>query len=205
MRSWFCDFENRQIMKNILLLTSILFLLFSCNKKEETKLVQKPEKEFIEDSLIYEVVNAVLEMPEIKKDSAKYMLNLASLDLIDLHTIEEEFYRDAEKYFGEIDTITIKNQIKKSRYSYYQKEKINNIELIDYDLTNIKTDEQLDSLKKSIIKYTPNISISLPIFNKEKNAALLSYSYFPHYGKYIIVSKHNGKWILSKTFGVIQF
>ena len=193
-------------MKNLLLLTNILFLLFSCNKKEEkTKTVQKPEKEFIEDPLVYEVVNAVLEMPEIKEYEVEYMLNFANPDLIDLGMVEERFYRDAEKYFGEIDTVPINNQIKKFRYSYYQKGKINNIELIDYDLTNIKTDEQLDSLSESIREYTPSISISLPIFNKEKDVAFISYSYFPHYGKCIIVSKNNGKWIFSDAFGFIEF
>ena len=186
-------------MKNLLLLTNILFLLFSCNKKEEkTKAVQKPEKEFIEDSLIYEVVNAVLEMPEIKKDSAKYMLNAASTFHFDLGMNGDEFYHSAEKYFGEIDTIAIENQIKKSRYSYYQKGKINNIELIGYDFINTKTQEQFDSLNQSIKKYLPYITVGFPIFNKEKDVAFISYHYecgfLCAYSKKFFIKKINGKW-----------
>lgn len=186
-------------MKNLILLTSILFLLFSCNKKEEeTDIVQKIEKEFIEDSLVYEVVNAVLEIPEIKRESAKYMLNTANLFLFDLGMDGGDFYFHAEKYFGEIDTITIENQIKSSRYSFYKQEEIKNYQLIDYDLTSINTDEELDSLNQSLEKYFPHITISFPIFNKEKNVAFTSYLYecvfLCAHSKKFFIKKINGKW-----------
>src|SRR5690606_14911352 len=186
-------------MKNLILLTSMIFLLFSCNKKEEeTQPVQKIEKEFIEDSLVYEVVNAVLEMPEIKEYEVEYMLNFANPDLVDLGMVEEKFYRYAEKYFGEVDTVSINNQIKKFRYSYYQKGQINNIELIDYDFINMNINHKLDSLNQSLEKYSPHITISFPIFNKEKNLAFISYLYecgfLCAHNKKFFIKKINGKW-----------
>ncbi|HLV46731.1 MAG TPA: hypothetical protein VKY32_06790 [Flavobacterium sp.] len=186
-------------MKNLILLTSMIFLLFSCNKKEEeTQPVQKIEKEFIEDSLVYEVVNAVLEMPEIKEYEVEYMLNFANPDLVDLERVEEKFYRYAEKYFGEVDTVSINNQIKKFRYSYYQKGQINNIELIDYDFINMNINHKLDSLNQSLEKYSPHVTISFPIFNKEKNVAFMSYLYecgfLCAHSKKFFIKKINGKW-----------
>lgn len=160
------------------ILYSVLFItLFSCNKKQENKPIQKVEKEYIDDPLVYEVINAVLEMPEIKKDSAKYMLNTANMFLFDLGMDGEDFYFHVEKYFEKIDTVSIENQIKKSRNSYYKQEYITNYQLIDYDLTSVHTDEELDSLKNSVNNYIPNISLSLPVFNKEKDVAYLSYLY----------------------------
>src|SRR5690606_23454223 len=101
-------------MKNLILLTSMIFLLFSCNKKEEeTQPVQKIDRELIEDAWVYEVVNAVLGMPGIKEYEVEYMLNFANRDLVELERVEEKFYRYAEKYCGEDDTVSINNQIKK--------------------------------------------------------------------------------------------
>src|SRR5690606_33671727 len=137
-------------------------------------------------------------MPEIKQYAPEYMLNFANPDLVDLGMVEERFYRYAEKYFGELDTVSINNQIKKSRYSYYQKGKINNIKLIDYDFINIKTQEQLDSLNQSIKKYLPYVTIGFPIFNKEKNVAFVSYHYecgfLCAHSKKFFIKKINGKW-----------
>lgn len=160
------------------ILYSVLFItLFSCNKKQENKPIQKVEKEYIDDPLVYEVINAVLEMPEITEDKPEYMLNTANMFLFDLGMDGEDFYFHVEKYFEKIDTVSIENQIKKSRNSYYKQEYITNYQLIDYDLTSIHTDEELDSLKNSVNNYIPNISLSLPVFNKEKDVAYLSYLY----------------------------
>ncbi|SEH88784.1 hypothetical protein SAMN02927937_01958 [Paenimyroides aquimaris] len=181
------------------ILYSVLFItFFSCNKKEENKPIQKIEKEYITDPLVYEVINAVLDMPEIKKDSAKYMLNTANLFLFDLGMDGEDFFFHAEKYFGAIDTVSIENQIKKSRYSFYKQEEIKSYQLIDYDLTSINTDEELDSLNNSVNKYIPHLSISFPIFNKEKNIAHISYYYYCGFlcglGKQMFIKKVNNKW-----------
>jgi len=179
-------------------------LFFSCQKKEVIEPTQKIEREFINDPLVYEVVNAVLEMHDFKKDSAEYMLTFTNPLLFDLEIDEENFYGYAEEYFGEIDKIEIENQIKSSKHCYYLKDRINNIELIDYNLTNIKTDEQLDSLNKSVKKNIPYILISLPIFNKEKNAAFLSYHYDCGYlcahGKKFFIKKVNGKWEIALVY-----
>ena len=160
------------------ILYSVLFItLFSCNKKQENKPIQKVEKEYIDDPLVYEVINAVLEMPEITEDKPEYMLNFANPFLFDLGMDGEDFYFHVEKYFEKIDTVSIENQIKKSRNSYYKQEYITNYQLIDYDLTSVHTDEELDSLTNSVNNYIPNISLSLPVFNKEKDVAYLSYLY----------------------------
>jgi len=193
-------------MKNIFLFISCLTFLFSCKKKEVIQTAPKIEKEYITDPLVYEVINAVLEMPEIKKDSAEYMLNTSNLFLFSLETDEENFYGYAEEHFGEVDKVGIENQIKLSRSSYYQKGKINNIKLIDYDLTNIKTHKQLDSLKQSTKDYTPYVTISFPIFNKQKNVAFLSYNYDCGYlcahGKKFFIKKINEKWEIILVYEV---
>ena len=173
-------------------------MFFSCQKKEVIQNAPKIEKQYITDPLIYEVINAVLDMHDFKKDSAEYMLDFANPSLFDLEMDEDNLYGYVEEHFGEIDKAEIENQIKSSRYSYYQKGKINNIKLIGYDLTNIKTDKQLDSLNQSIKDYTPNITISFPIFNKQKNVAFLSYHYncgfLCAHGKTFFIKKINGKW-----------
>lgn len=180
----------------LIICTSLLF--FSCQKKEIIEPDPKNEKQYITDPLVYEVINAVLKMPEIKKDSAKYMLNTSNLFLFSLEIDGENFYGYAEEHFGEVDKFEIENQIKLSRSSYYKKGKINNIKLIDYDLTNVKTHKQLDSLKESTKEYIPYISISFPIFNKQKNVAFLSYHYdcgfLCAHGKKFFIKKVNGKW-----------
>lgn len=190
--NWYCK------MKNIFLYISCFTLFFSCQKKVIIQPAPKIEKEYITDPLVYEVINAVLEMPEIKKDSTKYMLNTANLFLFDFGMNGEDFYFHAEKYFGAIDTVSIENQIKKSRYSFYKQEEIKSYQLIDYDLTSINTDKELDSLNNSVNKYIPHLSISFPIFNKEKNIAHISYYYYCGFlcglGKQMFIKKVDNKW-----------
>ncbi len=104
-------------------------MFFSCQKKEVIQNAPKIEKQYITDPLIYEVINAVLDMHDFKKDSAEYMLDFANPSLFDLEMDEDNLYGYVEEHFGEIDKAEIENQIKSSRYSYYQKGKINNIKL----------------------------------------------------------------------------
>ena len=101
----------------------------------------------------------------------------------------------AEKYFGHVDTLSINNQIKKLRNSYYKQEYIEHYQLIDYDLTFIYTDKELDNLKEVSNKYLPHKSVSIPIFNSDKNRAFISYTYYPHNGKFFLYQKlmGNGK------------
>ncbi len=92
----------------------------------------------------------------------------------------------------------LKNQIKKSRYSFYKQLEIKSYQLIDYDLTSINTDKELDSLNNSVNKYIPHLSISFPIFNKEKNIAHISYYYYCGFlcglGKQMFIKKVDNKW-----------
>ena len=176
----------------------LVIILLSCNKKEENNPIQKIEKVYIDDLLVYEVINAVLQMPEITEDKPEYMLNTANIFLFDLGMDGEEFYGHAEKHFGQIDTLSIESQIKKSRNSYYKQEYIKSYQVIDYDLTSIYTDQQLDSLNQSIRKYKPNISVSLPIFNLDKNVAFISYYYDCGFlcglGKQMFLKKVDNEW-----------
>lgn len=93
---------------------SVLFItLLSCNKKEENNPIQKIEKVYIDDPLVYEVINAVLELPEITVDKPKYMLNTAfSLDFI-LEEQRKDFYNRVKEYFGDSDTLSINSQIER--------------------------------------------------------------------------------------------
>ncbi len=173
---------------------SVLFItLLSCNKKEENNPIQKIEKVYIDDPLVYEVINAVLELPEITVDKPKYMLKTAfSLDFI-LEEQRKDFYNRVKEYFGDSDTLSINSQIELSKISYYKEGKINNVQLIDYDLTVIKNRNELDSLNETIKKYFPNVSISYPIFNKQRNVAHMSYSDDGSV-KYFFIKKTDGKW-----------
>lgn len=173
---------------------SVLFItLLSCNKKEENNPIQKIEKVYIDDPLVYEVINAVLELPEITVDKPKYMLNTAfSLDFI-LNEQRKDFYNRAKEYFGDSDTLSINRQIELSKISYYKEGKINNVQLIDYDLTVIKSRNELDGLNETIKKYSPNVSISYPIFNKQRNVAHMSYSDDGSV-KDFFIKRTDGKW-----------
>ena len=87
-------------MKNILLLTNMIFLLFSCNKKEEeTKTVQKTEKEFIEDSFS-DIKNETLE-----NWIAYYKTNVDSTFTIEKFklTNKSEFSKSQGNIFGIFD------------------------------------------------------------------------------------------------------
>ena len=179
-------------------------MLFSCHKKEETKPVQKPEKEFIDDPLVYEVINAVLEMPEISEYIPQNMLNLTySLDYV-LKEDREEFYKLTERYFGENDTLHIYNQIEKSKTNYYKEGYIKDINLIDYDLTKIANSKQLDSLNQSLKKYRPYCSISYPIFNKHRNMVFISYG-DDGFAKWFFMKKISNKWTLIEVYHEILY
>ena len=167
--------------------------ILSCNKKEEPKTVQKPEKEYITDPFVYEVINAVLEMPEISEYKAEYMINCSYILDFAINEDKKDFYQLTEKYFEENDTLSVYNQIEKSKISYYKEGFIKGIKLIDYDLTKITTSKQFDSLNKSIRKYRPYITISYPIFNKSRNVVHISYG-DDSFTKRFFMKKINGKW-----------
>lgn len=179
-------------MKYILYSVIFITLLF-CNRKEASKTVQKPKKEFIDDSLVYEVINAVLEMPEISEYKTEYMINCSYILDFAINDDKKDFYQLTEKYFEENDTLSVYNQIEKSKISYYKEGFIKGIKLIDYDLTKIATSEQFDSLNKSIKKYRPYITISYPIFNKSRNVVHISYG-DDSFTKRFFMKKINGKW-----------
>ena len=188
-----------------ILYSIVILILLSCNRKVENEPIQKSEKVYIDDTLVYEVVNTVLDLPEIKKDSAKYLLNTANIFMFEIGIDGENFYKSAKKHFGEIDTFSIENQIKKSRYSFYKQEYINNYQLVDYDITSVVTHADLDSLKKHSYKYLPNKSISYPVFNKTKTVAFISYNYDPHYAKSFFISKKNNKWEIIEYYEHYDF
>jgi len=155
--------------------------------------VPKIEKQYITDPLVYEVINAVLKMPEISEYKPDYMINCSYILDFAINEDKKAFYTLTEKYFGENDTLNIYNQIEKSKVSYYSEGKINNVKMIDYDLTKIAKSEQLDSLNQSIKKYRPYITISFPIFNKQRNVAHVSFSDDGSV-KYFFIKKTDGKW-----------
>lgn len=189
-------------MKNIFLFISCFTLLFSCQKKEVIKSAPIIEKVYITDPLVYEVINAVLEMPEISEHRPDYMINCSFILDFAIDEDKKTFYTLTEKHFGEKDTINIYTQIEKSKVSYYSEGKINNVKMIDYDLTKISKRDQLDSLNESIKKYRPYCSISYPIFNKQKNVAHMSYSDDSSV-KYFFVEKTDDKWKIIDVYSEI--
>lgn len=168
-------------------------MLFSCQKKEVIKSAPIIEKEYITDPLVYEVINAVLEMPEISEHRPDYMINCSFILDFAINDDKKTFYTLTEKHFGEKDTLNIYTQIEKSKVSYYSEGKINNVKMIDYDLTKISKRDQLDSLNQSIKKYRPYCSISYPIFNKQRNVAHMSFSDDGSV-KYFFIKKTDGRW-----------
>ena len=181
-------------MKFILYSIAILTLL-SCNKKVEIEPIQKIEKEYIEDSLVYEVINDLLEIQEFKEYKPEYMINCSYiLDFI-INEDKKEFYKLNEKYFGENDTLNIFNQIEKSKISYYKEGKIKNTKMIDYDLTKIANSKQFDSLNQSIKKFRPYFTISYPIFNKDRTKVHLSYG-DDGFTKYFFMKIVNNEWVI---------
>ena len=185
-------------MKHILYLFLIVITFLSCSKKQDKQTITetKPVKEekFITDSVVYEIVNTVLELPEFKKDSTKYMLNTANIFMYPPYLDEEGLYHYINKNFGVFDSLDFDNQILKSRDSYYKQEFIKSDLLIDYDLTTPKTREQFDSLNNYIQKnYRNDISVSLPFFVND-SVVFISYGNI-HGQKDFFMKKINGKWV----------
>ena len=179
-------------------------LLFSCQKKEVIQTAPKIEKEYITDPLVYEVINAVLKMPEISEYKPDYMINCSYILDFAINEDKKAFYSLTEKYFEENDTLNIYNQIEKSKVSYYSDGKINNVKMIDYDLTKISKREQLDSLNQSIKKYRPYITISFPIFNKSKNIVHMSYG-DEGSNKSFFMKKIDRKWKIISVYNEIIY
>lgn len=184
-------------MKQTFYLFIFVLASLSCSKKQnkqtiiETKAVK--EKIFITDSVVYEIVNTVLELPEFKKDSTKYMLNTGNIFMYPPNLDEEGLYHYINKNFGNFDTLDFDNQILKSRNSYYKQEFIKSHQLIDYDLTTPKTHQQFDSLKNYIQKnYRNDISVSLPFFVND-SVVFISCGNI-HGQKDFFMKKINGKW-----------
>src|SRR5690606_30171453 len=167
--NWFCK------MKNIFLYISYFILFFSCNKIQQTKPIQKIEKEYIDDSLVYKVINDLLEIQEFKEYKPEYMINCSYILDFVIEEDKKEFYILTEKYFGENDTLNIFNQIEKSKISYFKEGEIKNTKMVEYDLTKISKREQFDSLNQSTKQFQPYFTISYPIFNKDRTMVHLSY------------------------------
>ncbi len=175
---------------------SVLFItLLSCNKKEENKPIQKIEKVYIDDPLVYEVINDLLEIPEFKLYKPEYMINCSYILDFVIEEDKKEFYKLTEKYFGKNDTLNILNQIEKSKVSYYKDGIIKNTKMIDYDLTKISKREQFDSLNQSIKQFQPYFTISYPIFNKDRTIVHLSYG-DDGGSKYFFMKKVNNEWVI---------
>lgn len=184
-------------MKHILYLFLIVITFLSCSKKldKQTITETKPVKEkiFITDSVVYEIVNTVLELPEFKKDSTKYMLNTGNIFIAPLSIINEGLYHYINKNFAKFDSIAFDNQILKSRDSYYKQEFIKSHQLIDFDLTTPRTNQQFDSIKNYIQKnYRNHISVSLPFFVND-SIILISYGNIDSQEEFFM-KKINGKW-----------
>lgn len=191
-------------MRNIFLCIICFTLIFSCQKKEVIQSVPKIEKQYITDPLVYEVINAVLKMPEISEYKPDYMINCSYILDFAINEDKKAFYTLTEKYFGENDTLNIYNQIEKSKVSYYSEGKINNVKMIDYDLTKIAKSEQLDSLNQSIKKYRLYITISFPIFNKNKNIVHMSYG-DDSFVKRFFMKRIDGKWKIISVYNEIIY
>lgn len=184
-------------MKHILYLFLIVITFLSCSKKldKQTITETKPVKEkiFIADSVVYEIVNTVLELPEFKKDSTKYMLNTGNIFIAPPSIIDEGLYHYINKNFTKFDSIAFDNQILKSRDSYYKQEFIKSHQLIDFDLTTPRTNQQFDSIKNYIQKnYRNHISVSLPFFVND-SIILISYGNIDSQEEFFM-KKINGKW-----------
>lgn len=182
-------------------------LLFSCNKKEIKQVEVNQSKVYVTDTVVYNLVNDILKIPEYKPDSSLYMSNNASLFLFDLSMDGEEFYSYAKKYFGTIDSTMIEKQVQKSRNSFYKEEMLHDVRLFDYDHTSVKSNKQLDSLNEVVFsKREHSIWVSLPIFNPQKDVAFVSYSYecgyLCGYSVYLILKKIDNKWEIVDSYNL---
>lgn len=192
-------------MKHILYLFLIVITFLSCSKKQDKQTITetKPVKEkiFITDSVVYEIVNTVLELPEFKKDSTKYMLNTGNIFIAPPSIIDEGLYRYIYKNFAKFDSIAFDNQILKSRDSYYKQEFIKSHQLIDFDLTTPRTRQQFDSLRNIIKKnYRYHITVSLPFFVND-SIVFISYAN-PRIQEEFFMKKINGKWMRYENYSI---
>lgn len=138
-------------------------------------------------------MNTVLELPEFKKDSTKYMLNTGNIFIPPPSIIDDGLYHYINKNFGNFDTLDFDNQISKSRDSYYKQEFIKSHQLIDFDLTTLKTHHQFDSLRNYNQKnYRNHISVSLPFFVND-SVVFISYQNI-HSQEEFFMKKINSKW-----------
>lgn len=184
-------------MKQTFYLFIFVLAFLSCSKKQDKETITEKkairEKIFITDSVVYKIVNTVLELPEFKKDSTKYMLNTGNIFIPPPSIIDDGLYHYINKNFGNFDSFDFDNQILKSRDSYYKQKFIKSHQLIDYDLTTPKTREQFDSLRNHIQKnYRNHISVSLPFFVND-NVVFISYQNI-HSQEEFFMKKINGKW-----------
>lgn len=186
---------------NFLHLIISLSLLISCSKKNENpyqKNLNNIENE-ISEKLIYDFTNEIIPQNE----NSEFCKNVIDrMTFIDVKG-DSVFIERVKSEISKEDFDFIRKQYAES-INFKWKNKFENRQIIKLDTTINNTKEFDEFWNETLEKYNCISQISMPIFNKEKNLAIIEISYYCGFlcaagGTYIYKLDENNKWILYKT------
>lgn len=197
-----CYKKTRMKLKyNILKLIIFLLVLISCNKKSSNLEFQNQTKieNGISDKLIYDFVNEILS----QNGTSEFCKNVIDRKTFVIRNGDSIFIEKIKSEFKKGDLEFMRTQYMNGN-KFIWKNKLKNREIIKLDTTinNNKNREQF--WNKTLEKYGCISYVDMPIFNEEKNIAIIEIGYNCGFlcgsgGTYIYKLNEDKKWILYKT------
>ncbi|WP_131450913.1 hypothetical protein [Chryseobacterium sp. FH1] len=182
-------------------LVIFLLLLISCNKKSENLNHQNQSKieNEVSEKIVYDFVNEILSQNETS-EFCKNVIDRKTFIAINGDSIFIEKFKNE---FNENDLEFMRNQYL-SANKFIWKNELKNRQILKLD-TTINNDISREQFwSKTLEKYGCICYVNMPIFNKEKNIAIIEIGYNCGFlcgagATYIYKLNENEKWILFKT------
>src|SRR5690606_14391372 len=198
-----CNAPKMRInLKSSFLQTVIsLLLIISCNKKTEIAKEQNQTKieNEISEKLIYNFTNEILS----QNGTSEFCKNIIDRKTFIATNGDSIFIEKIKSEFKKNDLDFMQNQYKDGN-KFIWKNELKNRQLIKLD-TTINNEESRDQFwKKTMDRYECVSYINMPIFNKQKNIAVIEIGYNCGLlcgagATYIYKLNKKNKWVLYKT------
>lgn len=205
------------MMKKFILLSTIVFLTFSCEKREEKLTIEQPQtneirevsdEEINEFNLIVEAIihQNNLDVLKSDKDSKGLIIDYLYRIKVNKNTTNSDNFRrpkSTEIFYSELIGNTFENTVYftsvDSLYIMQQNAYRDSIKIAASILEKVNTKENVkDKLKNNSDLYFSEYEISIPILSKDRQTAYVELSHFCGAlcgnGSVLILKKIEGKW-----------
>ena len=159
-------------MKIIFYIFTIFYLFASCSEKEEMKLSNEKQVQIISDEFIYSFVNDALS----KNNIYKFCDNIIDRKTFIATNGDSILISKIDTIFSQKDKKFISEQYLRGN-KFVWKNKLTNKKIIKVD-TNINNENSSKEYWKNLLEEKKCFGyLELPLFNKEKNMAIVTISY----------------------------